>query len=408
MGLVVQKFGGSSVADCGRIRACAERAIAAKKQGRGVIVVVSAMGKTTDRLIGLAGELCAKPQSRELDMLLATGEQMSVALFAMALYDMGYDAVSFTGAQVGIVTDHYHTKAKIKNISAGRIKAALDEGHIVIVAGFQGVDEKNNITTLGRGGSDTTAVALAAVLAAEVCEIYTDVDGVYTADPRIVKNARKVERITYDEMLELASLGAKVMHSRSIEFAKKYKVPIHVRSSFHDGEGSIIREEVEGMEDIVVSGVALDKNQAKITVHGVKDIPGIAAKVFKPIAEANVNIDMIVQNVSEKGFTDISFTVSTDELDDALAVCNTVVANLGAKGVDSEKGIAKLSVVGIGMRSHAGIAGTMFSALADSGINIEMISTSEIKISVVIDENKGEAALDVLHTAFELETPDTR
>jgi len=398
----VQKFGGSSVADAERIRRAAARAVRAKRAGNRVIVVVSARGDLTDELIELARDLSDDPPRREMDMLLSTGEQQSVAFLAMAVHALGEQAISFAGAQIGIVTDSFHTKAKIKNIDPTRIVEALDQDKVAIVAGFQGVDEKFNITTLGRGGSDTTAVALAAALKADVCEIYTDVDGVYTADPRRVPDARKIARISYDEMLELAALGAQVMQARSIEFAKRYGVTIHVRSSFNDNEGTYIVGEAPEMEDIVVSGVALSKNEAKITFRGVPDRPGVAATILGRFASTGINVDMIIQNPSAAGITDMSLTVDRSELTHAKKVGASLLADLGGQGIDCEENIAKLSVVGIGMRSHTGVAEKMFAALAAENVNIKMISTSEIKISVIIDNASADTALKAVHKAFEL------
>jgi aspartate kinase len=403
MALIVQKFGGSSVADMERIRNVARRIIRTKEGGNDVVVVVSARGDTTDQLYALAYEISPNPPKRELDVLVATGEQESIALIAMALHAMGHDAVSFTAAQVGIYTDDVHQKASIKRISPDRIQRELAKGRIVIVAGFQGVDSNDNITTLGRGGSNTSAVAIAAVLKADVCENYTDVEGIYTADPRIVPDARKLDSISYDEMLELASLGTQVMQSRALEFAKKYKVPVHVRSSFTDTPGTIICEEVQEMEEVVVRGVALARDEAKITILGVPDIPGVAAKICKVMAERNINIDMIIQNATLTGRTDFTFTVLESDFSDALEAVAKLREELGAKDVISDQNIAKVSVVGVGMRNHTGVAHTMFQALADAGINIQMISTSEIKISCVIDEASGEKAVRAVHKAFKLD-----
>ncbi|HRZ87685.1 MAG TPA: aspartate kinase [bacterium] len=401
--LIVQKYGGSSVGNPERIKNVARRIIETKRAGNDVVVVVSAMGDTTDDLITLADQITDDPSEREMDMLLSTGEQISIALLAMAIQTMGEEAISFTGAQVGIMTDSIHSKAKIVDVKgSGKMRAELKKGKIVIVAGFQGIDKDFNITTLGRGGSDTTAVALAAALKADECEIFTDVDGVYTTDPRIVSEATKLDVIAYDEMLEMASLGAKVMHSRSIEMAKKYGVVIHVRSSFNKVKGTLIQEEDAQMENIVVRGVALNKDEAKITISRVPDRPGIAAKIFKMIAEGNVNIDMIIQNVSEKGFTDISFTVLKEELKKARKVLDRIAADVGASGVTYGDNMAKVSIVGVGMRSHTGIASAMFEALASKGINIEMISTSEIKVSCVIDSKDAEKAVKAIHDKFKL------
>lgn len=403
MGLIVQKFGGTSVANAERVRAAAKRIVETYKAGNQVIVVVSARGQTTDELIDLAHEITDKPSTREMDMLMSTGEQISIALVAMAIHALGYPAVSFTGGQVGIVTDSYHTKARIRNINTQRIKKELDNGTIVIVAGFQGIDANENITTLGRGGSDTTAVALAAIMKADRCDIFTDVDGIYTADPRKVPHARKLSTISYDEILELASLGAQVMHSRSIEFAKKYNVPLQVRSSFNDKEGTLICKEAKEMENIVVSGVAVSKDDAKITIRAVPDVPGQAAKIFHEIAKRNINVDMIIQNASIEGRADVTFTVPRSDLREALNVAEKIKKDLSAKEVLHDSKIAKLSVVGIGMRSHCGVAEKMFSVLADEKINIQMISTSEIKISCVIEEAHADRALRAVHTAFELD-----
>ncbi|MBC8443324.1 aspartate kinase [PVC group bacterium] len=403
MALIVQKFGGTSVADAERIMAAARRVLDTHAKGNNMVVVVSARGKMTDELIELATEINPEPPPREMDMLLSTGEQQSIALMAMALEQLGQEAISFTGAQVGLVTDNRHSKARIQEVGTEQIQNALQAGKIVIVAGFQGVDANQNITTLGRGGSDTTAVALAAVLKADLCEIYTDVDGVYTADPRRVPQARKLDVITYDEMLELASMGAKVMHSRAMEFAKKYQVPLKVRSSFSDAEGTLICEETPDMEEVVVRGAAINTDEAKVTIHAVPDKPGVAAVVFADLADTGVNIDMIVQNVSERGQTDITFTVGQGELGLAMDTAKATSDKIGAKDVSSDADIAKLSVVGIGMRSHSGVASTMFSTLAENGVNIQMISTSEIKISCVIDEASADKALQAVHTAFGLD-----
>ena len=404
MPLLVQKFGGTSVADADKILAAARRAIRAHQAGARVLVVVSARGHTTDELVDLAKELNEHPPAREMDMLLSTGEQVSVALMAMAIQSLGVPAISFTGAQIGIVTDSFHTKARIRNISTERMAQALDEGKIVIVAGFQGVDENYNITTLGRGGSDTTAVALAAVLGADACEIYTDVDGVYTTDPRVVPEARKVDRISYDEMLELASLGAGVMHSRSIEFAKKYGVPIHVRSSFSDAPGTWIVAESEARRlGAVVTGAALAKDEARITVLGVPDHPGVVHTLFGRIAEAHLVVDMIVQNLATEGTTEVSFTVAADDLEETLLITQEAARAVGAAGVTHKAGVAKVSVVGLGMRTHAGVATLMFEALAAEGVNIQMITTSEIKISVLVDRAEGIPALRAVHKAFDLD-----
>jgi aspartate kinase len=403
MALIVQKYGGTSVGNTDRIKNVASRV--AKYHGRGdqVVVVVSAMSGVTDGLIRMAKEIMPLPSEREMDMLLATGEQTTIALTAMALHALGIDAVSLTGAQAGIVTDGVHTKAKIQNITPRQVHGFLDAGKVVIVAGFQGQTVEGQITTLGRGGSDLTAIALAAALKADLCQIYTDVDGVYTADPRIVKTARKLNEISYDEMLELASLGAKVMQSRSVEFAKKFGVVFEVRSSLNDNPGTIVKEETRSMEDVVIRGVSLDKNQAKVTLVAVPDKPGVAARIFKTLADANINVDMIVQNVSHGAgspSTDLSFTVDKPELLKATKVLESCHGDLGYRELIADENIGKLSIVGVGMRSNSGVAAKMFDTLATAGVNIDMISTSEIKISVVIDLRKGEDAMRAVHTAF--------
>ena len=402
MSLIVQKYGGSSVANAERIKNVARRVVKTKKAGNQVVVVVSAMGDMTDDLIALSEQLSKNPNNREMDMLLSTGEQVSMSLLAMAIEELGHPAISFTGPQVGITTDMHHSKARIQNINGERIKKALKEGKIVIAAGFQGQTESGEITTLGRGGSDLTAVALAKALNAKHCEIYTDVDGIFTTDPRIVPEARKIDVISYDEILEMASLGAKVMHSRSIEVGKRFNVPIYVRNSMNEREGTLITKETKKMEDIVVSGAALNEDEAKITLFGVPDRPGTAAKIFKDIADSQVNVDMIIQNKTETGKTDVSFTVFKSELTRAIKTVEKIADEVGADRVSCDKNIAKLSIVGIGMRSHTGIASKMFSALAKKKINIDMISTSEIKVSCVIDGNKGKEALRVVHAAFGL------
>ena len=407
MSLLVQKFGGTSVADPRKILAAARRAIRAHNEGKQVLVVVSARGHTTDELIALAKEITPRPPTREMDMLLSTGEQVSVALMAMAIQELGVPAISFTGAQIGLVTDSFHTKARIRNISTERMVQALGEGKIVIVAGFQGVDENYNITTLGRGGSDTTAVALAAVLGADACEIYTDVDGVYTTDPRVVPEARRVDRISYDEMLELASLGAGVMHSRSIEFAKKYGVPIHVRSSFSDVEGTWIVAEHDARQlGVTVTGAALAKDEARITILGVPDRPGVVHRIFHTIATANIVVDMIVQNVAQDGRTEVSFTVASGDLAETLRAAESAAQAIGATGVTHDAEVAKVSIVGLGMRTHTGVATAMFQALAQAGINIEMITTSEIKVSVLVKRTAATEALRAVHRAFALDQVD--
>lgn len=399
--VIVQKFGGTSVADVDRIQNVARRVLQTRRKGYDVVVIVSALGDTTDNLLELAHKITHTPSERELDMLLSTGEQVSCALLAMAIHKLGGDAISFTGAQVGIITDGSFTKARIIDINAKRIFEELKK-RIVIVAGFQGVSMNQDITTLGRGGSNLTAVALAKVLNAEVCEMYTDVEGVYTADPRIVKDAKKIDRISYEEMFELASLGAQVLQPRSIEFAMKFAVPIHVRSSFSDKAGTIISKEVRAMEHIVVSGVAADKNEAKVTICDVPDQPGIAAKIFKEIARENLNVDMIVQNVSRTGATDVSFTVPSADLNKTIKVAKEISKKIRAGDITFDKDIAKVSIVGIGMKSHSGVAAKMFEALASKKINIEMISTSEIKISCVVSKKNADKAVQVIHRAFGL------
>ncbi len=403
MALIVQKYGGTSVANTERIRAVAERVVATARQGNKVIVVVSAMSGETDKLIGFAHEITERPDEREMDLLLSSGERITSALTAMAIQKMGHGSMSFTGRQVGIRTDSSHTKAMIESIEAGRLTAALNEGKIPVVAGFQGIDEFSDVTTLGRGGSDTTAVAIAAALEADLCEIYTDVEGVYTADPRIVPDARKMDRVYYDEMLEMASLGAKVLHGRSVEFAKKYNVPLVVRSSFNQAPGTLVTKEDGSMEKVVITGITHDKNQTRITLKGVPDRPGIAGRIFNAIAKANINVDMIVQNISsEDNATDLSFTVSKSEADRAFEITQKISQELGSKGASINKEVAKVSIVGVGMQSHFGVAAQMFETLAKEGINIKMISTSEIKISCVIDMKHMEAAVKALHESFDL------
>ncbi len=403
MSLFVQKFGGSSVADAACMQRVAQRVYDTRMEGHDLVVVLSAMGKTTDNLIALARQVNAQPSEREMDMLLATGEQVSVAILAMALHALGAEAVSLTGPQAGIATDSAHSKAKITGIQPDRIRTQLAQGRIVIVCGFQGLTPTADIATLGRGGSDTTAVALAAALQADRCQIFTDVDGIYTADPRVVSQAGKLDEIAYDEMLELASLGAKVLQSRSVEFAKKYGVELEVLTSFDRRPGTIVKEEVREMEHIVVRGVAADKNQAKVTIQHVPDRPGVAATLFKELAAANINVDMIVQNVSEKGQTDISFTVPRDEVNRTRTTVDSLIETIGAAGAQYDVDIAKVSIVGVGMRSHSGVAFRMFDALSSDKINVEMISTSEIKISVVIRSAYADQAVNVLHAAFELD-----
>ncbi|MCC7411310.1 MAG: aspartate kinase [Gammaproteobacteria bacterium] len=403
MALIVQKYGGTSVGTIERIAAVAERVQRTRRAGHEVIVVVSAMAGETDRLLGLARQINEQPNGRELDVLLSTGEQVSIALMAMMLESRACPARSYTGSQVHILTDSAHTKARILDIDGRRIRRDLEGGFVVVVAGFQGVDEHGNITTLGRGGSDTTAVALAAALSAGECQIYTDVDGVYSTDPRIVPQARKLDTVTYEEMLEMASLGAKVLQIRSVEFAQKYNVRLRVLSSFDEGEGTLITSEDEDMEEVVISGVTLNRNEAKLTILGVPDRPGIASGILGPVADADIEVDMIVQNVGADGTTDFTFTVNRTDYKAALDLLQRVCAGMGARAVEGDDRIAKISLVGVGMRSHAGIAAKMFRALADEGINIRMISTSEIKVSVVVDEKYGELAVRTLHSAFALD-----
>ena len=402
MALIVQKYGGSSVANAERIKRVAKRVVATKRKGYQLVVVVSALGDTTDELLELVDSITDRPSEREMDMLLATGEQVSVALLAMAIQKLGEKAISFTGPQVGIITDPTHTKARILDINAARIEQALKKGNIVIVAGFQGKTVTEEITTLGRGGSDLTAVALAKALRAKHCEIYTDVNGIYTADPRVVPNARKLDVVSYDEILELASLGAQVMQSRSIEVGKKFDVPIYVRSSMNHAEGTLITKETPKMEEVVVSGVALNQNEAKITMFKVPDQPGIAAKIFKVIADHGINVDMIIQNKTQTNTTDISFTVAKSELRRSLDAVRKAARSVKAGQVISDENIAKVSIVGVGMKSHTGVASKMFGALAKKRINIDMISTSEIKISCVVPGNKGKEAVRVIHQEFGL------
>jgi aspartate kinase len=400
MSLIVQKYGGTSVADVERIRNVARRVTACRQRGDDLVVVVSAMAGETNRLLALARDVCPEPDRRESDVLVSTGEQVTTALLAMALTHGGCPAVSLLGHQIRIATDSAFGKARIQSIDDARIRAELAAGRVVVVAGFQGVDDDDNITTLGRGGSDTSAVALAAALRADSCEIYTDVDGVYTSDPRICPQARKLDRISYEEMLELASLGAKVLQIRSVEFAKRYGVPVHVRSSFTDTEGTWVVEEEASMENILVSGVTSDRDEAKITLLRVPDQPGLAARLFGPIADANIVVDMIIQNASAEGTTDLTFTVPKADFRQAMTLVEKLAREIGAAGIRTDEAVAKVSIVGLGMRSHAGVAAKMFRTLADVGINIQMIATSEIKTSVVIDAKFAELAVRVLHDAF--------
>jgi aspartate kinase len=403
MALIVQKYGGTSVGNPERITNVARRLLETQRAGNSVVAVVSAMSGVTDSLIKLAKEVSANPTEREMDVLLSTGEQTTMALAAMAIQSMGGKAVSLTGAQAGIITNGVHTKAKISNISPEQIRRHLDQGEIVIVAGFQGETSDGDITTLGRGGSDLTAIALASAIEADTCQIFTDVDGVYTCDPRIVPTATKITEISYDEMLEMASSGSKVMQSRSVEFAKKFGVTFEVRSSFNNNPGTTVKEETAGMEQVVVRGVSVERNQAKVTVTHVPDKPGCAARLFTALADANVMVDVIVQNVSASGSTDISFTMNRDELEKIGDLLDRVAKEIGAGQVSKQDGIAKLSVVGIGMRTHSGVAARLFEALAKGGINIQMISTSEIKIAVIIEEARIAEAAKLAHSAFGLD-----
>jgi aspartate kinase len=409
MGLIVQKFGGSSVADAEGMKRVAARIVATKKAGNQVVVVVSAMGDTTDELIELANAVTPIPQGRELDMLLTAGERISMAVLAMAINNLGFEALSFTGSQAGVITDSVHGKARIIDVTPGRIREAIDSGAIAIVAGFQGISQDTkDITTLGRGGSDTTAVALAAALDADVCEIYTDVDGVFSADPRVVPSARKLKTVTYEEMLELAAAGAKVLHLRCVEYARRYNLPIHVRSSFSPNEGTwVVENHPQGgtMEQAIISGVAHDKSEAKVTIVGVPDRTGMAARIFQAIADNDINVDMIVQNVSAAatGLTDISFTVSKTEGQKATDVLKRIQGEVGFVSLIYDDTIGKLSLVGAGMRSHPGVTATFFASMADAGVNIEMISTSEIRISVIVREADLERAAKAAHTAFGLD-----
>ncbi len=406
MALVVQKYGGTSVGDTERIKNVAARVLKTKNQGHQVVVVVSAMAGETDRLMRLAQQVTSLPDERELDVVVSTGEQVSIALLAIALKAMGCDAKSYLGFQIKIATDSAFGKARITGIESERVLEDLRKGRVVVVAGFQGIDEADNITTLGRGGSDTTAVAVAAALKADVCEIYTDVDGVYTTDPNVCEKARKLSKISYDEMLEMASLGAKVLQIRSVEFAKKYNVPLHVRSSFNNNPGTIVCEEDEEMEKVVVSGVTYNKNEAKIEIMRLPDVPGVAAKLFKPIADANIVVDMIIQTSStDKGYADVAFTVPKSDFAKTLQIVKGTVKEIGGKEVVADEAIAKVSIVGVGMRSHSSVATQMFSALAKEGINIHMISTSEIKISCIVDSKYTELAVRALHDVFALDKP---
>ncbi|APG23896.1 MULTISPECIES: aspartate kinase [Syntrophotalea] len=408
MALVVQKYGGTSVGTVDRIRNVARRVAKTYDDGNDVVVVVSAMSGETNKLVTLANEMCDFPSEREYDVLVATGEQVTISLLSMCLNSMGYKAKSYLGHQIPIITDSTFSKARIEEIGDRNIREDLKNGNIIVVAGFQGVDREGNLTTLGRGGSDTSAVAVAAALKADVCEIYTDVDGVYTTDPRIVTDATKIDKISYDEMLEMASLGAKVLQIRSVEFAKKYGVVVHVRSSFNDNPGTLVTKEDEDMETVLVSGITYNKDEAKISVMGVPDKPGIAARLFTPLTTANITIDMIIQNVSNDGLTDLTFTVPHGDFKKALKAVEETALEIGAAGVRSDENIAKVSIVGVGMRSHSGIASKMFQVLSQEGINIQMISTSEIKVSCIVDAKYTELAVRVLHQAFGLDKKDTR
>ncbi|MDY0211851.1 MAG: aspartate kinase [Desulfuromonadaceae bacterium] len=402
MALVVQKYGGTSVGTIDKIRNVAQRVARTHDDGNDVVVIVSAMSGETNKLVAMANEMCEFPSEREYDVLVSTGEQVTIALLAMCLQSMGYKAKSYLGHQIPIITDSASSKARIKEIGQDNIRQDLAGGSIVVVAGFQGIDAEGNITTMGRGGSDTSAVAVAAALKADVCEIYTDVDGVYTTDPRIAEDASKIEKITYDEMLEMASLGAKILQIRSVEFAKKYGVVLHVRSSFNDNPGTLVIKEDSEMETVLVSGVTYSKDEAKVSVLQIPDKPGIAASIFSPLSDASISVDVIIQNISTKGLTDITFTVPRTDLKKTLKIVEETAQKIGAGGVTSDEKVAKVSIVGVGMRSHSGVASKMFSTLSAEGINIQMISTSEIKVSCVIDDKYAELAVRVLHEAFEL------
>ncbi|WP_027714633.1 aspartate kinase [Desulfuromonas sp. TF] len=408
MALVVQKYGGTSVGTIEKIRNVARRVARTYDDGNDVVVIVSAMAGETNKLVALANEICEFPSEREYDVLVATGEQVTIALLSMCLQSMGYKAKSYLGHQIPILTDSSYSKARIEKIEDKKIREDLKNGTIIVVAGFQGTDKEGNVTTLGRGGSDTSAVAVAAGLKADVCEIYTDVDGVYTTDPRMVPEASKIEKISYDEMLEMASLGAKVLQIRSVEFAKKYDVVVHVRSSFNDNPGTLVMKEDADMETVLVSGITYNKDEAKISVMRVPDKPGIASKLFSPLSHANITVDMIIQNVSHEGYTDLTFTVPRSDFKKALKIVEETASQIGAGGVASDENIAKVSIVGVGMRSHSGIASKMFQTLSQEGINIQMISTSEIKVSCVVDSKYTELAVRVLHDAFGLSRKDVK
>ena len=408
MALVVQKYGGTSVGTIEKIRNVARRVAKTYDDGNDVVVIVSAMAGETNKLVALANEVCEFPSEREYDVLVATGEQVTIALLSMCLQSMGYKAKSYLGHQIPILTDSSFSKARIEKIEDKKIREDLKNGTIIVVAGFQGTDKEGNVTTLGRGGSDTSAVAVAAGLKADVCEIYTDVDGVYTTDPRMVPEASKIEKISYDEMLEMASLGAKVLQIRSVEFAKKYDVVVHVRSSFNDNPGTLVMKEDADMETVLVSGITYNKDEAKISVMRVPDKPGIASQLFSPLSHANITVDMIIQNVSHEGYTDLTFTVPRTDFKKALKIVEETAGQIGAGGVASDENIAKVSIVGVGMRSHSGIASKMFQTLSQEGINIQMISTSEIKVSCIIDSKYTELAVRVLHDAFGLSRKDVK
>jgi len=408
MALVVQKYGGTSVGDIEKIRNVARRVAKTYDEGNDVVVIVSAMAGETNKLVALANEVCEFPSEREYDVLVSTGEQVTIALLSMCLQSMGYKAKSYLGHQIPVWTDSAFSKARIESIEDKKVREDLKNGTIIVVAGFQGRDQEGNITTLGRGGSDTSAVAVAAAMKADVCEIYTDVDGIYTTDPRMVPEATKMDKISYDEMLEMASLGSKVLQIRSVEFAKKYDVVVHVRSSFNENPGTLVMKEDADMEAVLVSGITYNKDEAKISVNRVPDMPGIAAKLFSPLSDANITVDMIIQNISHEGFTDLTFTVPHADFKKALKIVETAAAEIEAGGVSSDENIAKVSIVGVGMRSHSGVASKMFQTLSAEGINIQMISTSEIKVSCVVDLKYTELAVRVLHQAFGLDEKDVR
>ncbi|MBI5815679.1 MAG: aspartate kinase [Nitrospinae bacterium] len=406
MALIVHKYGGTSVGSLDRIKHVAQKVKKARENGDKIVVVVSAMSGVTDGLIKQAHELAGDPVEREMDLLMSSGERISAALVAIALNNIGVPAVSFTGRQIGMITDSFHMKARIKRITGEKLRDALAAGKVAVVAGFQGVDEATgSVTTLGRGGSDTSAVAIAVAMKADVCEIYTDVDGVYTTDPNVVPGARRIDAISFDEMLEMASLGAKVLQIRSVEFGKKYNMPIYVKSTFIDGKGTLVTSEIKEMEDVLVSAVAFDRNQAKITVTGVPDKPGVAASIFGRVAEREINVDMIIQNVSDHGTTDISFTVPRSESKKAIELLGPVIKEIGAREITSDDQIGKVSIIGVGMRSHSGVAAKSFKSLADAGINIMMISTSEIKVSLIVAAEEVDRAVRILHETFELARP---